>query len=444
MVLPSFVRFSLRRSLFTSASLAASSEVEKKAPTHSVPTGERPEIFEVDGKRYETDSTWNLSKGVCKLLQRHLLLEPQNPLSLVKRRIIDHIHQTYRNSSRPIFTVCEREPRIVSTFENFDSLLVPEDHVSRRPSDTYYVNRSHCLRAHTSAHQYDLLKQGLDAFIVVGDVYRRDEIDRTHYPCFHQLEGVRLFSPHQLFNCSPGKELPVLENTERTPNKQEKHTEDAARALEIQLKSTLEDLSDALFGRDCEKRWVSAYFPFTHPSFELEVFYEGKWLEVLGCGIMEQRLLESAGAGDKVGWAFGLGLERLAMILYGIPDIRLFWSTDSGFLSQFSGKQPTDKVTYKPISAHPQVLFDMSFFLPEGVVYNDMTANVYDSVRNIGGDLVEQVILTDEYTNKKNRKSQTYRIVYRSHSKALTKEEVNLVHKQITDELSELYGVTLR
>ncbi|VDO55905.1 unnamed protein product [Haemonchus placei] len=433
MVLPSFIRFSLRRSLFTSASLIFIL------------------FFKVDGKRYETDCTWNLSKGVCKLLQRHLLLEPQNPLSLVKRRIIDHIHQTYRNS--PIFTVCEKEPRIVSTFENFDSLLVPEDHVSRRPSDTYYVNRLHCLRAHTSAHQYELLKQGLDAFIVVGDVYRRDEIDRTHYPCFHQLEGVRLFSPHQLFICSPGKELPVLENTERTPNKQEKHTEDAARALEIQLKSTLEvrnssnlcgDLSDALFGRDCEKRWVSAYFPFTHPSFELEVFYEGKWLEVLGCGIMEQRLLESAGAGDKVGWAFGLGLERLAMILYRIPDIRLFWSTDSGFLSQFSGKLPTDKITYKPISAHPQVLFDMSFFLPEGVVYNDMTANVYDTVRNIGGDLVEQVILTDEYTNKKNRKSQTYRIVYRSHSKALTKEEVNLIHKQITDELSELYGVTLR
>ncbi|PIO53995.1 hypothetical protein TELCIR_24651, partial [Teladorsagia circumcincta] len=125
-------------------------------------------------------------------------------------------------------------------------------------------------------------------------------------------------------------------------------------------------------------------------SNSLQVFYEGKWLEVLGCGIMEQRLLESTGAGDKVGWAFGLGLERLAMILYGIPDIRLFWSTDSGFLSQFSGKSPTDKIKYKPVSVHPQVLFDMSFFLPDGVVYHDMTANVNDTVRNIGGDLVEQ------------------------------------------------------
>ncbi|KAK6040813.1 putative phenylalanine--tRNA ligase [Cooperia oncophora] len=259
-----------------------------------------------------------------------------------------------------------------------------------------------------------------------------------------KVEGVRLFSPHQLFNSPPGAEVAVFERSERTPTKQEKHTEDAAKALEIQLKTTLEDLSDALFGSECEKRWVDAYFPFTHPSFELEVFYEGKWLEVLGCGIMEQQLLESAGAGDKVGWAFGLGLERLAMILYGIPDIRLFWSTDSGFLSQFADKLPTDKIKYKPISVHPQVLFDMSFFLPEGVVYHDMTANVYDTVRNVGGDLVEQVILTDEFTNKKNRKSQTYRVVYRSNSKALTKEEVNVVHKQITDQLSELYGVILR
>ncbi|KHJ79594.1 phenylalanine--tRNA ligase, partial [Oesophagostomum dentatum] len=327
-------------------------------------------------------------------------------------------------------------------------LLLPDEcttFVFRRPSDTYYINKTHCLRAHTSAHQYQLLKEGLDAFLVCGDVYRRDEVDRTHYPCFHQLEGVRLFSPAELFKSENGSRIPILENGERTPEKQERHTLDAAKAVEIQLKTTLEGLSDALFGSSCEKRWVEAYFPFTHPSFELEVYYEDKWMEVLGCGIMEQKLLESAGVRDRVGWAFGLGLERLAMVLYGIPDIRLFWSQDSGFLSQFSGKSPTDEVKYKPISVHPQVLFDMSFFLPEGVVFNDMTANVNDTVRNVGGDLVEQVKLTDEFTNKKkNRRSQTYRIVYRSHSKALTKDEVNVVHKQITDQLVELYGVTMR
>ncbi|PIO70822.1 hypothetical protein TELCIR_07306, partial [Teladorsagia circumcincta] len=179
---------------------------------------------------------------IPRTIYRRLLLEPGNPLTLIKTRIVDHMHRTYKKPGHrsPLFTVCETEPRVVTTFENFDSLLTPPDHVSRRPSDTYYVNKSHCLRAHTSAHQYQLLKEGLDAFIVIGDVYRRDEIDRTHYPCFHQVEGVRLFSSHQLFNTLPGAELPVLENTERTPAKQEKHTEDAAKALEIQLKTTLE------------------------------------------------------------------------------------------------------------------------------------------------------------------------------------------------------------
>ncbi|VDM78542.1 unnamed protein product [Strongylus vulgaris] len=404
---------------------------------------------QIDGKSIPTDTTWNLSPAVHSLLNRRLLQDQYNPLSLLKQRIVDYMHQTYRKgggdnrcpifviittnvfsaSRSPLFTVCENEPRIVTTFENFDSLLTPLDHVSRRPSDTYYINKTHCLRAHTSAHQYQLMKEGLDAFLVVGDVYRRDEVDRTHYPCFHQLEGVRLFSPTQLFNTSYENKVPIFEKGERTPEKQERHTLDASKALEIQLKTTLEGLSDALFGSSCEKRWVEAYFPFTHPSFELEVFYEDKWMEVLGCGIMEQKLLESAGVRDQAGWAFGLGLERLAMILYGIPDIRLFWSTDSGFLSQFYDKSPTEEIKYKPISVHPQAS-----------LYTLLSV-----VSEIPRVLKGSVKLTDEFLNKKkNRRSQTYRIVYRSHSKALTKDEVNVIHKRITDQLVEQYGVTMR
>ena len=99
---------------------------------------------------------------------------------------------------------------------------------------------------------------------------------------------------------------------------------------------------------DLEYRWVDCYFPFTHPSWELEVLHEGQWLEVLGCGIVEQEILAgAAAAGDKVGWAFGLGLERLAMRLYRIPDIRLFWSNDSGFTSQFNTDDHNQNIVYK-------------------------------------------------------------------------------------------------
>lgn len=100
------------------------------------------------------------------------------------------------------------------------------------------------------------------------------------------------------------------------------------------MKRALEGMVTHLFG-EVEMRWVDAYFPFTEPSFELEIFFQGEWLEVLGCGVMQQVILD-AGAGEgKKAWAFGLGLERLAMILFDIPDIRLFWTEDKRFLSQF-------------------------------------------------------------------------------------------------------------
>lgn len=88
-----------------------------------------------------------------------------------------------------------------------------------------------------------------------------------------------------------------------------------------ELKGTLEGLARHLFG-DVECRWVDAYFPFTEPSFELEIFFEGDWLEVLGCGITQQSILDDNGNAGNTAWAFGLGLERLAMVLYDIPDIR--------------------------------------------------------------------------------------------------------------------------
>lgn len=98
-----------------------------------------------------------------------------------------------------MFAMLDHVSPVVTVEQNFDSLLVPKDHVSRSRSDNYYVNEEFVLRAHTSAHERDLIKSGLDAFLVTGDVYRRDEIDRSHYPVFHQMEGVRVFNRHELF-----------------------------------------------------------------------------------------------------------------------------------------------------------------------------------------------------------------------------------------------------
>jgi phenylalanyl-tRNA synthetase alpha chain len=131
------------------------------------------------------------------------------------------------------------------------------------------------------------------------------------------------------------------------------------------LKNILERLSRHLFGKDIDIKWVDAYFPFTDPSLELEVFYQQKWLEILGCGVLHPGVIKNAGLSDDyVGWAFGLGLERWAMRLFDIPDIRLFWSTDPRFTGQFAKAQGITK--YKSISRHPVCYKDISFWEPSG------------------------------------------------------------------------------
>lgn len=252
---------------------------------------------------------------------------------------------------------------MVTPQQNFDSLLFDKDHPGRSVTDTYYLNKEHMLRTHTSAHQSEILKKGEREFLVAADVYRRDEIDASHYPAFHQLEGVKVF-PKQL-----SKDL-------------------KAEAISLDLQNALNNMVYNLFDRkELEVRWVDAYFPFTHPSWEMEIFFNNKWLEICGCGIIQQEILDSAGLTGETGWAFGLGLERLAMALFRIPDIRLFWSTDPRFTQQFSHGKICH---FKPFSKHPPCTKDISFWLPEtGMHANDF----FEVVRDIGADLIEDVTL---------------------------------------------------
>ena len=197
---------------------------------------------------------------------------------------------------------------------------------------------------------------------------------------------------------------------------------------------------------EIEYRWVDCYFPFTHPSWELEIFWQGDWMEVLGCGIIEQTILNKSGASNKAGWAFGLGLERLAMKLYDIPDIRIFWSTDPGFLSQFNESDPKKVIKFKAVSKFPSCTNDLSFWLPPQEAKEEFSENdFYDLVRSVGGDLVEQVKLFDSFFHpKKKLSSQSYRITYRHMERTLTQVEVNSVHQQVQKAAEEMLGVTIR
>jgi len=405
----------------------------------------------IEGVEYPSDSMTNVTPKILSLLERKIHLQDRHPLSLIKKRIVNYMYERYRGPRGPLFSLHDRLCPVVSLEANFDSLLVPKDHVSRAKSESYYLNSKHMLRAHTSAHQTDLIGMGLDNFLVAGDVYRRDTVDSTHYPVFHQIEGVRLVNPHELpsmVGLNGGQTIEAFENGVRTQDKQEFHSIDACMIIEKDLKDCLLGLAKELFGNDIEYKWVDCYFPFTHPSWELEILYQGKWLEVLGCGIVEQEILHSAGAGDKIGFAFGLGLERLAMKLYQIPDIRIFWSQDSGVTSQFNTDNPNKEIIYKAVSKNPPCINDISFWLPASTDDGDeeFSANdFYDIVRSVGGDQVEQVELVDDFVHpKKRRRSHCYRIVYRDMHKTMTQTEANAIHAKIEQAAKQKLNVELR
>eukprot|EP00927_Polykrikos_kofoidii_P035958 TRINITY_DN30431_c0_g1_i1.p1 TRINITY_DN30431_c0_g1~~TRINITY_DN30431_c0_g1_i1.p1 ORF type:complete len:323 (+),score=69.67 TRINITY_DN30431_c0_g1_i1:580-1548(+) len=308
---------------------------------------------------------------------------------------------------------------VVETARCFDDLLVPRDHVSRSPSDTYYVNAKYVLRTHTTAHECEFMARypEVTSFLCAGDVFRRDEIDSSHYPVFHQCEGVRLFETKAV----------------------------SAEEVKKDLQRTLEGLAAHLFKLRTGEgmRWNDDYFPFTEPSFELEIRYNDAWLEVLGCGVLHHDVIRNAGLDPaKVhGWAYGLGLERLAMVLFDIPDIRLFWSDDERFSNQFSEDAFDRQTKFKPFSKYPPVMKDISMWLPEGFVDNDL----FEMIRDEGGDQVEKVDLIDEFVHKKTgRVSKSFRVTWRDMSRTLTSDEVNGMQEKVLQRIVGELAVELR
>lgn len=190
-----------------------------------------------------------------------------------------------------------------------------------------------------------------------------------------------------------------------------------------------------------QMRWVDEYFPFTDPSFELEIFFEDEWMEVLGCGVVRQEIIDNAGQSPHKGWAFGLGLERLAMVLFGIPDIRLFWTQDERFHSQF--RNSSDKIVkFVPYSKYPPCYKDISFWTPNDGFHEH---DVHELVRTVAGDLVEKVELIDSFVHPKTQRlSNCFRISYRSMDRSLTNEEVDAMQEQVRSLAVDELNVELR
>ncbi|KAJ5322459.1 hypothetical protein N7452_010748 [Penicillium brevicompactum] len=464
----------------------SSTPTHRITPTLSPQTAPKP-ILKIEDETYQTDKWTNTPDTILSHVGRRLYLDENHPLAITRKLIESQFAApSYGNYS-------EKNP-VVSTKHNFDVLGFPEDHPGRSRTDTYYVNDKTVLRTHTSAHQQAYFQQIARnektrpeevGYTVIADVYRRDAIDRSHYPVFHQMEGAMLWKRPQTNPLAASKEttakiladvakIPshdvVVEDpnptihAQRNPLQAEHHSAEEVEAVAAHLKRSLERMVIKIFteaskaatngGVEAEPlkvRWVEAYFPFTSPSWELEVFWQGDWLEILGCGVIKQDLLINSDVPDRIGWAFGLGLERIAMLLFNIPDIRLFWSRDERFLSQFRAGEIT---RFEPFSKHPACYKDVAFWLPPAAVTGGSAAggavpfhenDVMEIVRGIGGDLVEDVTLIDEFTHPKNgRKSMCYRINYRSLERTLTNEESNELNLKVREKLVGELGVELR
>ena len=433
-----------------------------------------PGTVEINGKHYTTDEWFNVSSTVLALTSRKLHLQKDHPVAIT-RKIIESVFPA------PTYKYYNEFDPVVSTHENFDSLGFPPDHPGRARSDTYYINQHTLLRTHTSAHEAELFRaRASGGYLLSADVYRRDEVDRSHYPVFHQMEGARVWDRTKVPNgdlaaailadldALPKHNMTVDDpnppfHADRNPLQSAHHTPEEAAAVAAHLKRSLELMVNEIFTRakaatspesseesePLRVRWVEAYFPFTSPSWELEVWYQGAWLEVLGCGVSKQELHINAGVPEQIGWAFGIGLERIAMVLFQIPDIRLFWSRDQRFLSQFS--EENQKVgRFVPFSRHPACYKDVSFWVPaagkeagggRGWHANDLM----EVVRDVAGDCVEDVRVVDEFVHPKTgRRSMCYRINYRSLERTLTNGETNEMHSKVVEGLVGRLGVEIR
>ncbi|ACR12572.1 phenylalanyl-tRNA synthetase, alpha subunit [Teredinibacter turnerae T7901] len=219
-------------------------------------------------------------------------------------RTLDRIERIFSNVGYKV----EQGPEIEDNYHNFDALNIPAHHPARAMHDTFYVDEDRVLRTHTSPVQVRTMENQQPPIYIIcpGRVYRCDS-DQTHTPMFHQVEG-----------------LVVDKNVSFAD-----------------LKGTIVDFLRVFFEKDdLEVRFRPSFFPFTEPSAEFDIQWASSktgWLEVGGCGMVHPNVLRASGVDPEVytGFAFGLGVERLAMLRYGVNDLRLFFENDLDFLKQF-------------------------------------------------------------------------------------------------------------
>lgn len=315
-------------------------------------------------------------------------------------------------------------PEIISPELVFDLFNFPKDHPARSRSDTYYTDPKHILRPHTSLMwkyylenpeiQKKLEEHGSVGAVCYGKVYRKDEIDWQHSNVLHHFDG--------LFVCR----------------------KDTKKIVQTDLENICSEVTTALLGNTMPKQFRVDHFPYTDPSVEMNIQWGDKWVEVNGAGLVHPQVIKNLGFNPEIynGWAFGFGVDRLAMLKIKIPDIRLLWSQDERVTKQLKDINNT----YQQVSKYPPVIRDISFIVDD----NNFNLNrYYELIREvIGDDMVEETKLLDSYSDTEkfgsDKMSYTFRITYRRLDRTLTNAEVDELHELLEQKTISDFFATIR
>lgn len=315
-------------------------------------------------------------------------------------------------------------PEIISPEVVFDLFNFPKDHPARSRSDTYYTDSTHILRPHTSLMwkyylenpeiRKKLAENGAIGAVCYGKVYRKDEIDWQHSNVLHHFDGLMV--------CK--KEVKEITQTD--------------------LEDICSEVTTSILGKEIEKEFRVDHFPYTDPSVEMNIKWGEKWVEVNGAGLVHPQVIKNLGLDPDIynGWAFGFGVDRLAMLKMKIPDIRLLWSKDERVTEQLKNINNA----YHAVSKYPPVIRDISFIVDK----KDYNPNRYfELIREVAGeDMVEEAKLLDSYQDTERfgseKVSYTYRIIYRSNDRTLTNDEVNKTHGELQQKTAEQFHAELR
>lgn len=259
-----------------------------------------PQTLLIQQTTYETDDWTNIRRHFHPFVGANLYHKRNHPLRFVQENIGKFFQNWFRENVNPNIEL--------PIYRGTDPI---ESNTKNNPEpNTFYINRGLMLRTDVINRELNLLKKGLNEFLIVADLYRKCQMDAKHFPVFHRVNVVRLTECETL-------------------------TSELSQHLENEQKTVLMQMLNHLFGIDLKFRWVNADWKLTEPSWALEVYHHNEWIRLGGTGMIRNEIFEKSERNGVAGWEIGIGLEHLTMALNNIFDIRMLWITDKAYLSQF-------------------------------------------------------------------------------------------------------------